>query len=207
MNICHCGGVVIEPNSYTRVCTTCGREVRFLSNEIPGYQQAYGILKTPTCYSRIYRFKVLFSKAVLRTSVHFEDPIWEYLKTETYKTVQDIKQKLSKLKGRKNKRYDLLPLFSHIFLHVDLPTLTQQQFERGLRIFEEIHRRWKQARLTRFFSYYYLLEVIFRTMKLDKYIVVSKQLICQKRHQRYNELLTRLGFILTKCEKGVFLNI
>ena len=203
--ICPCGGHIIQNTSYSRVCTTCGVEKKFLSNEVPGYQQSYAVLHTPTCYSRIYRFKVLLSRTVLYSSLDYSDPVWEYLKTGEYTTINDIKHKLSKMPGKKNKKYDSLPLFSSVFLNAPLEKITPQQFTRGLKIFEEINRRWKQAKLKRFFSYYFLLEIILRTIGAQQYIAVSKRLICVKRHKNYQELLKNLGFILARRTGGLIL--
>ena len=202
---CSCGGQIIHNTSFSKVCTHCGVETHFLTNEVPGYQQTFGVLHTPTCYSRVYRFKVLLSRTVLYSSLDYSDPVWEYLKTGSYKTVADIKYKLSKMPSKKNKKYDSLPLFCNVFLNADLEKISTDQFARGLKIFEEINRRWVQAKYKRFFSYYFLLNLILRTIGAGHYTAVTKSLICTKRQQNYRRLLGELGFILRECKDELIL--
>ena len=197
MEYCKCGGRIIQ-TSYSDVCRDCGKEDSVLCNmrTSPGYSRAHSALKQST-YSRRYRFHSLLLKTVLyHTGPDKDDQVWSYLEEnrDSLKTCKDIQHLLSR-RPLKNKRYDMLGIFCKVFCPDTVPKepVTNKQIRLAMQLFDALERRWKLARVRKFFSYYYLLERVLNKIGVDFDTLNCKRLICKNRRQFYSMMLARLG--------------
>jgi hypothetical protein len=190
---CSCGGRILQITNYSNVCTECGTEKRFLTNELPGYTQSHSRFQPKTTYCRIYRFRVLLSRTVLYSSLNFENPVWEFLKKKKYTSPDEIRKQLSQMKHLKNKLYDSLPLFCYCFLNTHPTKVTHEEFQLGMRLFTSLNARWEKSDYTRFFSYFWILEKILEKIGALEFIPITKKLICRKRREYYSQMLATLG--------------
>lgn len=199
---CGCGVNQIE-TGYSIICSNCGLETAIFNNELmkPSYNQSYGVLHTST-YSRKYRFKTLFCKTVmLHSGPRSNDPICLHLEQQkhTFKTVKDIQIALSKTPF-KNKRYDCLSIFAHIFLPkvYNHKRVSRKQARQAQHLFDTVETKWRSCRVTRFFSYFWILEKILIKIGAAYCMETSKRLICKQRRAFYNEMLSKLGDFSTQ---------
>jgi len=194
--MCTCGGVIIQTN-YSNVCTSCGLENRsYDSNRyLPGYNQSHSILRYTSTYSRRYRFHSLLLKTIFyHSGPPQSDEIWSYLKKQNLKTVGDIQTALSKTRY-KNKRYDCLGIFCAAFLPHLVPKerVSPDQIELSMKLFDSVLSRWKTTQVSRFWSYFWLLEQILKEVGAGFCLRTCKRLICKHRRAFYKEMLKRLG--------------
>ena len=199
--MCSCGGVLTR-TSYSHVCMECGRETKSFDPQffLPGYNQSHAILRHSSTYSRRYRFHSLLLKTVLfHSGPAREDRIWYYLETQRpFHCVKDIQLALSKT-NHKQKRYDCLGIFCKVFLpQVVIPRVTSAQIEQAMALFDSVLERWRTTRVSRFFSYFYLLEVILQRIGAGACMKTCKRLICKHRRAFYKEMLKRLGGLTTR---------
>ena len=194
---CKCGGRLIQ-TSYSNVCRSCGNEISVLCNmrTSPGYSRSHSALKQST-YSRRYRFNSLLLKTVLyHSGPDKDDHVWSYLEEhrDSLKTCKDIQHVLSR-RPLKNKRYDMLGIFCKVFCPGTAPVkiVTNKQIRLAMQLFDALERRWKLARLRKFFSYYYLLERVLIKVGVDFDKLNCKRLICKNRREFYSDMLARLG--------------
>jgi hypothetical protein len=141
----------------------------------------------------VYRFRTLLARTVLYSSLHYEHPVWIFLKKEKYKTVDEIRKRLSQMKHLKNKLYDSLPLFCFCFLKTQPKKVSNDEFQLGMRLFSSVNKRWEKSNYKRFFSYFWILEQILASMGASQFIPITKKLICKKRRSFYTKVLEDLG--------------
>ena len=200
-----CCGEQCILTGYSYVCTVCGSETRCFSPEVlPGYNRSHATMRSTT-YSRRYRFHNLLLKTVLyHTGPPSTDPIWEYLEKERVelKTHKDIQRVLAKTPF-KNKRYCCLPVFTKVFCPETLPkqAVSASQIQQAMGLFDSVERRWLKVG-GRFFSYYFLLEVILTEVGAAFALSCAKRLICKHRRAFYFKMLKDLGGLTTGLVRG-----
>ena len=202
-----CGSRCLQTN-YSFICTRCGSEKMSYQPEmyLPGYGRSYSAMNK-SVYSRRYRFHALLLKACNHAHGPVAtDPIWSILEKHrgTYKTHWDILKVLSKT-AAKNKRYDALPCFCRIFLpdYFRPRAVSVKQIQQAMVLFDRVEKRWKATRHNRFFSYYYILELILKQIGCGDCLTTCKKLICLKRRAYYDNLLETLGgFTQHVCGRG-----
>jgi hypothetical protein len=60
-------------------------------------------------------------------------------------------------------------------------------------LFDTVERAWKQhPEITRFISYYYLLEKILVAIGCQRLLTITKRLMCPKRRAKYDDVLKTL---------------
>ena len=201
---CSCDTPLIQTN-YTNVCPSCGVEKRTFDLFLPGYGQTHGRLRSSTTYSRRYRFHSLLLKSVcFHSGPHCDDFVWKFLEErKPYANSGEIQKTLAKT-TQKNKRYDMLPIFTKVFCKgLITKNANSRQIRTAMRLFEALECRWKQSRMKRFFSYFYLLEQILRKVGAGFCLEHCKALICKKRRAFYQEMLQKLGGLSFKQHVSV----
>ena len=184
--------------SCTKICPSCGTETRFLDNSLPGYAQKHSIFLSSS-YSRRYRFHSLLLKTVcFHNGPSTKDNIWKFLEENgPYENSIDIQKSLQKMNA-KNKRYDMLPIFTRAFCKVKMKRASSKQIRTAMLLYDALESRWKQAKVKRFFSYFYLLEKILTKVGAAFSLAHCKKLICKKRRSFYDEMIQKLGGLCFK---------
>ena len=176
--------------NFSFICRECGRERRSFQQDmfLPGYNRCFSSMN-PTLYSRRYRFLSLLQKACGHNSgPASSDPVWEKLeKGAPYHTITELQKVLSQTPF-KNKRYDSLPCFSRVFLGAQI-AVPPNVVQKIMRSFDKIEQNWRKSGVKRFFSYYYLLEILLSRAGYTDCLKFCKKLNCSKRRTYYDELL------------------
>ena len=189
-----CCGQRCAPTGYSFVCTGgCGSERLSCGAGPPGYQRRHAPLRGTT-YSRRYRFSNLLLKTVgYHAGPPASDPVWAFLEGEELKTPGDIQRALGRTTA-KNKRYCSLPCFARVFCPAALSkqTVSEAQIRDAMALFDGVERRWARHG-GRFFSYYFLLELILTEVGAAFALLPAKRLICKHRRAYYREMMKTLG--------------
>ena len=196
-----CSGcnVSLIQTSYCLICPQCGIETRVLQNVVPGYTQSHAVLQQTTSYSRRYRFRSLLLKTVcFHHGPPLSDSIWTYLESQRpFENTKAIQTALSKT-TLKNKRYDMLPIFSRAFLDIPRFDVPGRTIRIAMRLFDSLESRWKESTLPRFFSYFFLLEAMLTRIQCTTPLKYCKTLICPRRRQFYTLMLEQLGGFVSR---------
>ena len=198
--MCKCGARIVV-TSHSRICTECGREVRYVSPQIQAYQDSPRCSIVATPYSRKQRFLQLLRKVLgVDAGPPVNDKVWRVLAASApYKTSNDIVLCL-KNSTLKSKHYTSLHAFSKLHLTNYTPPnchLHTHAIESQLGVlFSEIEFLWYRYQSTSsFFSYAWLLEKLLRHIGVFRdYKMYLKMLVCPNRRAKYEK---RWGLITT----------
>ena len=180
-------------SSYTHICPECGSEGTYLNPRIQTYNSTPQSCLIVAPYSRKTRFVTLLKKILgIDTGPRSDDPVWKHLsKSAPFRNTNDIINCL-KHSNLKAKHYTNLHVFAKAFMTGYVPPkccLSPLKIEKLLStIFSEVLFRWRGGSNNSFFSYAWLLEIMFKQIGVfDDYKHYLKILVCPNRRDNYTK--------------------
>jgi hypothetical protein len=190
--MCLCG-VKLLHSSYTHICPECGSEGTFINPQIQTFNATPQSCLIVAPYSRKTRFVTLLKKILgVDTGPNYQDMIWKHLsKSAPFLNTKDIINCL-KHSNLKSKHYTSLHVFAKAFMTDYVPPkccLSPLKIEKLLStIFSEVLFRWRGGSNNSFFSYAWLLEIMFKQIGIfDVYKYYLKILVCPNRRDNYTK--------------------
>lgn len=189
-NRCPCGGFRLITD-YTVVCSTCGIEE--FGMMLPVWNQwTPNETVSQVTYTRRKRFKKYLQRASKHQSYNsIPQETWEYLFAHgPFTDVPHIIHALKRGKLRK-KCYDSLPLIASCLLGISTPSLSEEEKNHALTIFQWIDDDYVDEP---FCSYLYVLEYILTYLGRSDIVSFINKIQCPKRRDKYKR---RLDSIVT----------
>ena len=201
---CACGGRFIVECGM-KICTSCGSSSSFLGNPQNNFGSPSTVLTKSIVYDRRYRFSTHLCRLGRRlyNAPSIDDGVWKVLEEAKPKNVKEILSCLRRTGKISNKHYSQLSTFSKVFLKDEIPSMSKDEYDRIMFLFDAVHNRWKKKNIRSFFSYNWLLQKFICDTPMQRFLPVLKLLKCAKRRQKYNQKLDDLfkdGFLKFKDE-------
>lgn len=193
-------------------CLTCGlgrrTKLETVLMSFGGYPPQDSIAGHQS-YTRMKRFKKYLCRAMRQqSSCTVPRETWDYLLAHRpYRGAKHIQVTLKQARHLKRKCYDSLPfLTSMLCPDVEVPSLSQQEKTRAIRLFQVVDDAIRQGP---FISYLYCLEYILVHMKRSDVCVHINKIQCPKRRAAYkirldgifNEAGPNVGTVKTLLRK------
>ena len=193
MEWCKDGHDFFDSEKSSRICWNCGLEVYVLSScssKNCGFQMRHSPFLSG--YSRTKRFKGMVDSLFWPTPSNPDAKMLEYLFTKKFQTRQEIITALTTA-PLKDKRFGSI----HLFCRLMDPEYTEpshgclfQMLTRLVREFGCIEARFRQRFVGEpFINYTFLIRHLLTKLGFYSYLPFVKQLKCEKRKARYNEML------------------
>ena len=194
---CSDGHKFFDSEKNTIICWRCGIERRVIVN-CTYNNCGFAMRHSPflSGYSRSKRFRCMVSALFWPTPVNADEKMLRFLFMRRFKSRAGIIKTLTAA-PLKDKRFGSI----HIFCRLFDPQYKEPPHDCLFRMlskmvweFEVIEGRFRQ-RFTRepFINYTYLIRYLLRKLGYEVYLPFVKQLKCEKRKIRYNEMLQELG--------------
>ena len=193
-----CSHTFFETSQSTKVCEECGVEM-YVLNTCSFQNCGFNMSHSPflSGYSRKKRFRQMIDFLFFPTPCNADEKMLTYLAQKNIQSREHL-FKIIKQSPLKDKRFVSVHVFCRLFVPEYSPPRQYDDLfrmkDRLVRAFEEIELRFKRRFVSEpFINYMFLVRFLLKKLGYTDYLCYVKQLKCEKRKDKYNNMMKQLG--------------